>query len=227
MDQHSPQEPQQQQQVNPYQYDLDNPYHTGQAQPTHETQPTQQAYGSQPTQQAYGPQRKQQAYGSQPTQQAYPASTSSGQGRGEPVSGKKQASPLIQFLGVRGLIVAAGAILAVLAFFVLPYYSSYTGYNLATGYYYLLGQELNVKWWLELVLAVAPLFVVIAQKVVPSVKQRRRLWSLVIGGCGVLGALINYWFMNALADSNLWSFGTWGYFVGMALVVVGGLLSIL
>jgi Ca2+/H+ antiporter len=48
------------------------------------------------------------------------------------------------------VVVASGAVLAALAFVVLPYYSIYSGYFLAA-------QTLDEKWWLELILAVLPL----------------------------------------------------------------------
>ena len=179
---------------------------------------------SQPTfvpQQSYAPQQVQQFYPSQQPQQSYASGTRSEQRRGEAGQGQKLPAQiwhvLVQFLGVRGVVVASGAVLAALAFFVLPYYSNYSGYFLAA-------QTLDDKWWLELILAVLPLVVLIAQQVVPRVKEQQRRLSLVVAGCGVLGILVHYWFMDGVISSNYWRLGTWSYFLGMALVAVGGLL---
>jgi undecaprenyl pyrophosphate phosphatase UppP len=115
------------------------------------------------------------------------------------------------------VVVAFGAVLAVLAFFVLPYYSNYSGYFLAA-------QTLDDKWWLELILALLPLGVLLAQPVVPALKGQQRRLSLIVAGCGVLGILVHYWFMNGVISSNYWRPGTWSYFLGMTLVALGGLL---
>jgi hypothetical protein len=196
MSHYPPQEPQRQQPHDPY-----GSYHS------YDPQQAQQTYVSQPS--ATPPSE-------QPYANYYPGSS---QSKGESGSSGKRAGriwhALVRFLGKRGLVVAAGAVLAVLAFFVLPYYSSYSGYFLAA-------QALDDKWWVELVLAVVPLIVVVGRQIVPSLKQRS--WSLVITGSGVLGLLVNYWLMDGTISSNYWRLGTWSYFLGMALVAVGGLL---
>ena len=127
---------------------------------------------------------------------------------------------LTQFLGMRGLLAVAGSVLALLAFFIMPYYSLYTGYFLAA-------QAYDDKWWLELVLPVVSLVIVFAQRFVPRLQQMRRRLALVILGSGLLGLLVNFWFMNMVISSNYWRFGTWSYFVGMALVALAGLLSLI
>ncbi len=176
---------------------------------------------------AYDPQESQPTFVSPPPyapEQAQPSSASgmrSEQRRGEAGQGQKLPAQLwhrlVQLLGVRGVVVAFGAVLAVLAFFVLPYYSNYSGYFLAA-------QTLDDKWWLELILALLPLGVLVAQRVVPSLKGQQRRLSLVVAGCGVLGILVHYWFMNGVISSNYWRLGTWSYFLGMTLVALGGLL---
>jgi hypothetical protein len=59
--------------------------------------------------------------------------------------------------------------------------------------------------------------------VVERIRQQQRRWSLVIAGSGILGILFNYWFVNANVSSNYWRFGVWSYFLGMALVAIGGI----
>lgn len=115
------------------------------------------------------------------------------------------------------MVVAFGAVLAALAFFVLPYYSNYSGYFLAA-------QTLDDKWWLELILAVLPLVVLLARPVVPPLKGQQRRLALVVMGCGLLGILVHDRFMDGVIGSNYWRLGTWSYFLGMTLVALGGLL---
>lgn len=193
-------------------YSSHNPY------PAYDPQESQPTFVSPPS---YAPRQAQQFYPPEQVQQSYAGVTSSEQRRGE--AGQRQKLPaqiwhgLVQFLGVRGVVVASGAVLAALAFVVLPYYSNYSGYFLAA-------QTLDDKWWLELILAVLPLVVLLAQQVVPGVKEQQRRLSLVVAGCGLLGILVHYWFMDGAISSNYWRLGTWSYFLGMALVAVGGLL---
>jgi hypothetical protein len=185
-------------------------------------QQSQDPYGSY---RSYDPQQAQQTYISQPS-----TSSSSEQPYANPYPGGNQSKgkigsnqnlagqiwrALVRFLGMRGLVVAIGAALAMLAFFALPYYSNYSGYFLAA-------LALDDKWWAELVLAVVPLIVVIGRQIVPPLKQSR--WSLVIAGSGILGLLVHYLLMDGTISSNYWRFGTWSYFLGMVLVAIGGLL---
>jgi ABC-type Fe3+ transport system permease subunit len=114
-------------------------------------------------------------------------------------------------------MIASGAVLAALAFVVLPYYSIYSGSFLAA-------QTLDEKWWLELILAVLPLVALLAQQLFPPLKEQQRRLSLLVAGCGVLGILIHYWFMEGVISSNYWRLGSWSYFLGMAVVALGGLL---
>jgi hypothetical protein len=223
-------DPQRQQAQEPYSfhspyspYDPPQPYAPQQAQPLY-PYPPYDPQESQPTfvsPQPYAPQQVQQLYPSQQPQASYASGTRSEQRRGEAGQGQKLSAQLwhglVQLLGVRGVVVAFGAVLAVLAFFVLPYYSNYSGYFLAA-------QTLDDKWWLELILAVLPLVVLLAQPVVPRLKGQQRRLALVVAGCGVLGILVHYWFMNGVIGSSYWRLGTWSYFLGMTLVALGGLL---
>jgi undecaprenyl pyrophosphate phosphatase UppP len=127
---------------------------------------------------------------------------------------------LSQYLGLRGVVAAVGAVVALLAFFTMPYYSLYSGHFLAA-------QTYDDKWWLELVLAAVPLAIVILRPIVSRMQQHGERWALVILGSGVLGVLIHFWFMNMVISSNYWRFGTWSYFIGMALVALAGLLSLI
>jgi undecaprenyl pyrophosphate phosphatase UppP len=190
-------------------------------------QQEQAPYGFYSPHRPYDPQESQptfisqQSYPPQQAQQSYASGMSSEQRMREARQGKKLHTQLwhglVRFLGVRGVVVASGAVLAALAFFVLPYYSNYSGYFLAA-------QTLDDKWWLELILAVLPLAVLIAQQLVPRMKEQQRRLALVVAGSGVLGMAVQYWFMDGVISSNYWRLGTWSYFLGMALVAVGGLL---
>ena len=151
-------------------YSFHNPYPPYNPYDPQESQPT---FVSPPS---YAPQQVQQVYPSQQPPPPYASGTRSEQSKGEARWGQKLPAQiwhgLVQFLGVRGVVVASGAVLATLAFVVLPYYSDYSGYFLAA-------QTLDEKWWLELILAVLPLVVLLAQQVVPRVKERQRSLSLV------------------------------------------------
>lgn len=179
---------------------------------------------------SFDPQQQQPTYISQPpypvqqTYQPYPHPTNAnnqvqGQSGNEQKLAKQLWSRLVLFLGKRGLLIAGGVVLAVLSFFVLPYYSEYSGYFLAA-------QTLDDKWWLELILAVLPLVVLVALQIVPRVKQQKRRWTLLLASSGAFGILLHYLFLNATISSNYWRIGTWGYFIGMALVTISGLLSL-
>lgn len=115
---------------------------------------------------------------------------------------------------------AGGAVLAILTFYLLPYYSLYSGHFLAA-------DALDDKWWLELILPLLALAGAIVVQRVPRIKSSKRTWSLLIASCGLLGILVNYWFMYEEIGSSYWRIGTWSYFLGMALVAVGGLLSLI
>lgn len=190
MSQYSPQEPREDYQShNPY--NTYNPYNAEQAQPTYVAQPASIASAS-------GGQRQ-------------------GKGPATMRIGPRIWNALLWFLGERGLVVAGGAVLAILTFYLLPYYSFYSAHFLAA-------DVLDDKWWLELILPLLALAGVIAVQKVPSLKQNKRTWSLLITGSGLLGILINYWFMNGEVSSNYWRLGTWSYFLAMALVAIGGIL---
>lgn len=219
-------DPQRQQAQEPYSFH--NPYPPYDPSHPYAPQPAQPLYPYPP----YDPQESQPTFVSPqpyaqplyPYQQAQPSSASgtrSEQRRGEAGQGQKLPAQLwhrlVQLLGVRGVVVAFGAVLAVLAFFVLPYYSNYSGYFLAA-------LTLDDKWWLELILAVLPLVVLLAQPVVPRLKGQQRRLALLVAGSGVLGILVHYWFMNGVIGSSYWRLGTWSYFLGMTLVALGGLL---
>jgi hypothetical protein len=199
MNQYPAPEPQRPQAYNPYPY---NPY-TSQTPPPENT--------SEPT------------YGSQQSQRQYNEYANNPQNMANPVSSKKLSTQiwdgLVRFLGKRGLLVAAGAVLATLAFF-MPYYSIFSGY-------YLAAETLDDKWWLELILPLVALAVVIVRQTVPRLKQQKRSSSLIIAGSGILGVLIHYWFLSGIISTNYWRFGTWTYLLGMAIVAIGGLLSLL
>jgi hypothetical protein len=219
MSQYSGQEPQQPQQ-NPYvPY---NPYNTQESQPTYISQQPPQSYPAQQQHQqqsypAQQPPQPPQFYPPQQVQQPYASYTQEGKqaGKGNLVAQGWQA--VVRLLGIRGVIVVVGSLLAMLAFFVLPSYSIYSGYFIAA-------EELDDKWWLELILAVLPLIILVAQHIVPRVKLQKKRWSLVIAGSGVLGLLLHYWFMNDLVSTNYWRLGSWTYLLGMALVAIGGIL---
>ncbi|QBD76719.1 hypothetical protein EPA93_12175 [Ktedonosporobacter rubrisoli] len=172
----------------------------------------------------YDPQQAQPTFVSQTPQYAYPGNMShdSGQGGIAPKRGTAAQlwQGLVKFLGGRGLLTAAGAVLAILSFLIMPYYSNYSGYFLAS-------QVLDDKWWLELALPLLALIVLIAQQVIPRIKQQHMRWSLILAASGVLGILLHYWFIDAAISSNYWRPGTWGYFLGMALIAAGGLLLVL
>lgn len=204
MSQYGAQEPQGQQPGNSYGTPHD-PYHSfdpQQMQPTYISQPPY------PAQQTY------------PQPYPYPTNLNNPQAQGQIRNEQKLVMRLWHrlslFLGKRGLLVAGGVVLAVLSFFVLPYYSNYSGYFLAA-------QTLDDKWWLELILAVIPLVVLIALQIVPRVRQQKRRWSLLLASSGALGILLHYLFINGVISSNYWRIGTWGYFIGMALVAISGL----
>lgn len=203
--------------------------------------PVQEPQGQQPGErygtphdpyQSFDPQQLQPTYISQPpypAQQTYqpyphPTNTSNPQAQGQPGSDQKLATRLWHrlalFLGKRGLLIAGGVALAVLSFFVLPYYSNYSGYFLAA-------EALDDKWWLELIIAIVPLVVLIALQTVPRVKQQKRRWSLLLASSGALGILLHYLFLNDTISSNYWRLGTWGYFIGMALVAITGLFLLI
>jgi hypothetical protein len=207
MSQYFPQEPQRPQQQDPY--STYNPYNPYNSEPTYIT----------PQAQVPSPYAQPQAQ--QPAQPPYASYARPNDGSGAPVVTAKKLSAriwqaLVQFLGIRGVVVAGGALLAILAFFVLPMYSIYTVYYLAAG-------TLDDKWWLELLLAVVPLLIVIAFPVFERIRQQQRRWSLVIAGSGILGMLFYYWFINGLIGSDYWRFGVWSYLLGMALVAGGGI----
>jgi hypothetical protein len=209
-------DPQRQQAQEPSSFD--NPY------PSYNPYTSYDPQGSQPTvvsPLSYPPPPPPPLYQSKPPQQLSTWETRSEQRKGETGARKKFFAQiwqsLVQLLGVRGVVVASGAVLATLTFFVLPYYSLYSGYFLAA-------QTLDDKWWLDLILAVLPLVVLVAQLLVPRLKGQQRHLSLVVVGSGVLGLLIHYWFMDGVISSNYWRLGTWSYFLGMALVAVGGIL---
>ncbi|HTK07166.1 MAG TPA: hypothetical protein VL485_08355 [Ktedonobacteraceae bacterium] len=178
----------------------------------------QQSQDPYPPYNPYDPQYSQSTFVSQPS---YTNNQPGGpQGKVMPGHNKTAAAQLwrtlLQFFGKRGLLAVGGALLAVIAFF-LPYYSSYSAYFLAS-------QTLDDKWWLELALAAFPLAILLALRTIPRVKLQRRRWSLLVLGSGVLGLLLNYWFMDMTIGTGYWRFGTWAYFVGMALVALAGLL---
>lgn len=203
MSQYFPQEPQRPQQQDPY--STYNPYSPYNSEPTYVTP------------QAPAPAPYAQPQAQQPVQPPYARPND---GSGAPATAKKLSAriwqALVQFLGIRGVVVAGGALLALLAFFVLPMYSNYTAY-------YLAGETLDDKWWLELLLSVVPLLIVIALPVVERIRQQQRRWSLVIAGSGILGMLFYYWFISGDVSSNYWRFGAWSYLLGMALVAAGGI----
>jgi hypothetical protein len=204
MSQYPAQEPQGQQPGDRYSAPSD-PYHAldpQQMQPTYISQPPY------PAQQTYQP-------------YPYPTNSNNPQAQGQAGNEQKLAARFwhksVLFFGKRGLLVAGGGALAVLSFFVLPYYSNYSGYFLAA-------QTLDDKWWLELILAVLPLVVLVALQIMPRVKQQKRRWSLLLASSGALGILLHYLFLNDAISSNYWRIGTWGYFIGMVLVTIAGLL---
>lgn len=207
MSQYQSQEPQGQQPGDRYGTPYD-PYHFSdpqQMQPTYISQPPYQA------QQTYQP-------------YPHPTNINNSQTQDQPGNTQKQAAQLwhrlVLQLGKRGLLMIGGVALAVLSFFILPYYSIYSGY-------YLAALSLDDKWWLELILAVLPLVVLIALQIVPRVKQQKRRWLLVLASSGALGILLHYLFLNSVISSNYWRPGTWGYFIGMALVTISGLLLLI
>lgn len=165
-------------------------------------------------------------YPAQQTYQTYPYPTNINNSQTQSQTGNEQKltakfwHKLVLFLGMRGLLVAGGGALAVLSFFVLPYYSNYSGYFLAA-------ETLDDKWWLELILAVFPLVVLVALQLVPRVKQQKRRWLLLLASSGALGILLHYLFLNGIIGSSYWRIGAWGYFVGMALVTISGLLLLI
>jgi hypothetical protein len=207
MSQYGAQEPQGQQPGDRYGAPYD-PYHSfdpQQLQPTYISQPPY------PAQQTYQP-------------YPHPTNINNAQAQSQPGNEQKLVTRLwrrlVLFLGKRGLLVAGGAALAMLSFFALPYYSNYSGYFLAA-------ETLDDKWWLELILAVLPLAVLIALQIVPRFKQQKRRWSLLLASSGALGILLHYLFINGMISSNYWRIGTWGYFIGMALVAISGLLLLI
>ena len=211
MNQYPTPEPQRQQQYDPY----NNPY------------PPQTSYTNNPPAQGYRPQQPQQVQQVQQPQyaqqKAYNDYTNNMPQAEMPLKRGNVASQtwngLVQFLGKRGLLVAAGSVLALLGFLFLPYYSLFSGYSLAAG-------TLDDKWWLELVLPLIALVVVIVRQVVPRLQQQKSASALLIAGSGLLGMLIHYWFMNGMISTNYWRFGAWDYLLGMTLVAIGGLLSL-
>ena len=213
MSQYFPQEPQRPQQQDPY--STYNPYNPYNSEPTYVTPQSQP-----PSPYAQPPSPYAQTQAQQSMQPPYVGYVPSNVGSAVPVTGKKLSAriwqAIVQFLGVRGVVVAAGALLAGLAFFILPFYSNYTAYFLAK-------DTLDDKWWLELLLALVPLLIVIGFPVVERIRQHQRRWSLIIAGSGILGVLFNYWFLDAIVGSDYWRFGAWSYFLGMALVAIGGI----
>jgi hypothetical protein len=203
--------------------------------------PAQEPQGQQPDNrygvphdpyQTFDPQQMQPTYISQPpypAQQVYqpyphPTNTNNPQTQQQPGNQQKPAarlwSRLVLFFGMRGLLGVGGGILAILSFFALPYYSNYSGYFLAA-------QTLDDKWWLELILAAMPLVVLVALQIIPGIKRQKRRWALLLSASGALGILLHYLFLNGIISSNYWRIGTWGYFIGMALVTVSGLLLLI
>ncbi len=185
---------------NPYSAYDSNPYQMPQEQSTYPAQ-------SYPPQ-SYAAQQPQQAQMSSPASSAVATS--------QKKTGAQIWSMLVRFLGVSGVFVTAGALLAILAFYAFPYFSNYSGYFFAH-------DTLDDKWWLELILPLLALAVLIATRLIPRVKQQMRTWSLVVTGSGLLGIILQYWFINGMISSNYWRIGTWSYFLGMALVAMGGL----
>jgi hypothetical protein len=203
--------------------------------------PVQEPQGQQPGERystphdpyhSFDPQQLQPTYISQPpypAQQTYqpyphPTNASNTQAQGQPGNDQMLAKQLwhrsVLLLGKRGLLIVGGVALAVLSFFVLPYYSNYSGYFLAA-------ETLDDKWWLELILAVLPLVVLVALQIMPRVKQQKRRWSLLLASSGALGILLHYLFLNGMIGSDYWRIGAWGYFIGMVLVAITGLFLLI
>ena len=119
--------------------------------------------------------------------------------------------------GRRGLIVVIGAIVALFGFY-LPYFATYSGYQLASLY---------GIYWLDAVLAVAALLLLTAKLFVPALERFKQRWALGLITLGVGGAVVHYWLVTHDSMLFYWGVGAWLYLLGMLAVALGGLLLFL
>jgi len=119
-----------------------------------------------------------------------------------------------RLLGRRGLIGVAGAVVALLGFF-LPYYATYSGNLLASLY---------GIYWLEVLFLVAAFALFAARLLLPSLEAHRRRWALVLAALGGGGAFIHYLLVTMDSVPIYWGVGAWLYCLGMIVVGISGLL---
>jgi peptidoglycan/LPS O-acetylase OafA/YrhL len=125
--------------------------------------------------------------------------------------------PGVHSPGRRGLIVVIGAVVALFGFF-LPYFSIYSGYQLASLY---------AVYWLDGGLAVAALLLLAARLFVPALETLKRRWALALMTLGVGGAFVHYWLVTHDSVLFYWGIGAWLYLLGMLAIALGGLLLFL
>lgn len=106
------------------------------------------------------------------------------------------------------LIPLGGSLLALLGF-LLPYFATYSGYQLASLY---------GLYWLDPLFAVAAMFCI---AVVVIGGKGRWAWGLI--GIGLVAAFLHYLIVGRDSMPAYWGGGAWLYFIGMVVVAIGGI----
>lgn len=106
------------------------------------------------------------------------------------------------------LITLGGSILALLGF-LLPYFATYSGYQLASLY---------GLYWLDPLFTIAAIFLMV---VVVMGSKGRWAWGLI--SIGLVAAFLHYLIVGRDSIPAYWGVGAWLYFIGMVIVAIGGI----